>query len=251
MKYLFLFSFTLFNTILMAQIGDYHQIELDRGSRFIGKIVDETKKHYLLETNLADTFYIKRNAVKRLYIIKDKPYSNGDVPILTKGFYKTLLMGCGTGSRVTNPQWLSSLASGISLFSIFTPISPQLLIPQSTLLSVYKLSYSMGYQFNRHFGVGMGINIDALRQDRILDGNVFFEQFNVNPYFQAKVNYPLPNFGNKDLWVTVNAFRHTEIMTGMSFYSGKDVYMLGIGWYRSYFTFKTENYISLQLGLQF
>lgn len=250
MKYSFLLLFTIFSIALMGQTDDYHQLELNKGSKFIGKIVDKTKRHYLLQTNLIDTLYVKRSIVKRIYLIEDKHHWKGDVPVLVKGFYKTLLLGCGTGSRVTNPQWLSSLNSGILLFR-FTPVSPQLLIPQSTLLSVYRASYSTGYQFNRYFGLGMGMNVDILAQDRFLDGSVFWERFNFNPYFQAKFNYPLQRLKNKDWWITMNVFRHTEITSGLSFHSGKDVYMVGVGWYRSYFAFKTENYISLQFGVQF
>lgn len=251
MRYLFVLIFILLNTVLNAQIDTYHQIELNKGSKFIGKIVGETRQNYLLETNLIDTLYVKRTAVKRLYLIDNRSSSRGDIPILTRGFYKTFFMGTGTGSRRTNPKWLNATPVDFLLFSFFNTPSPQILVPQTTLLTVYKGNFSMGYQFNRYFGLGMGINIDALVQDEFLNGSVYFERANFNPYFQGKFNYPLQNWGNKDLWATFNVFRHTEVAAGLTFYSGKDVFMLGLGWYRSYFSFKTENYVSFQLGLQF
>ena len=251
MRYLFLLFFLISSSVISGQIYDYHQIELNKGSHFIGKIVNKTNKYYWLETNLLDTFYIKRGATRRIFLIQNNDNTKGDIPILTKGIYRTFHFGVGTGSRVTNPHRINTLQSNFLLFSLFNPPDPQLLVRQSTLLTVYKVNFTVGYQMNRHFGLGMGFNVDAFRQGERLNGNVFLERMNLNPYFQGKFNYPIPNWGNKDLWLTVNAFRHTEVITGMSFYSANNVYNIGLGWYRSYFAFKTENYLSLQLGFQF
>ena len=157
-------------------------------------------------------------------------------------------MGIGSGNRVTNPRWINSFTT----FPIFspTPISP-LLIRQSTLLTIYKFNTSFGYQFNRYVGIGGGVNIDALVQDEMLIGNTIFERTNLNPYFQGKFNYPLPNWGNKNLFLNINAFRHTEIVTGLGFHANHYTWNIGLGWYTSYFAFKTENYFSFQVGFQF
>lgn len=234
-----------------AQISDYHQIELNGGSKFIGKIIDKNKYEYLLETNLIDTLHIKRSAIKRIFLIQQNHNAKADVPVLMNGIYKSFTFGVGSGSRVTNPQWLANTATNFVIFSVFNPPNPALLTPQSTLLSVYRIDYTLGYQLNRYFGLGIGMNIDALAQDELLTGNVVFERANLNPYFQGKFNYPLSNWGNKDIWMTLNAFRHTEIATGLTFYNGNSTYKVGLSWYKSYFAFKTENYFSLNVGFQF
>lgn len=252
MKYLCLLVLLFYSINSFGQFDDYYQIRLNKGSKLLGKIVHETKKDYWLETNLSDTFYVKKSAIKGLYLIRNSQNSKGDVPVLIRGFYKLFSLGIGNGSRVTNPKLLDNSIFNPFPFRIFNPPNDiSLYTPQSTLLTVYKTNFSMGYQINKYFGFGMGFNLDLLRQGKRLVGNVFAENTNFNPYFQGKFSYPLEGFGNKDLWMTVNIFRHTEIITGLSFQMPKRTYHVGLGWYRSYFEFKTENYFSLQAGFQF
>lgn len=248
MKHLLLL-FTLLllsNSILWSQQDDYAIFKLRKGSVLFGRIIDKTDDSFLLETRLLDTLIIKSSSVRKRYGIFESDNFKGDLPVLVQGRYNTLFVGVGGGKQKTYLGDRSSF--------IFSPSGNSLPITFYSPVTLAKVSGSMGFQVNQYIGFGIGLNLDVFYPKYPAGiANVFFSEVNVNfnPYVQVKLNYTPKSWGDKDIFMTVNVFRHTEITTGISFARPKRKYSVGFAYYRSYQNYQQESYLTLQTGIQF
>lgn len=241
MKQIILSTLLIFFTIfLFGQSDDYSIIRLKRGSRLIGNIIAKSHNGFTLTTGLNDTLQIRNRSIKRLYIIEENFDERGDVPVLNRGTYYTFFLSTGGGQERVNPQ---NNPFGRPMFVIpVTRYSPLILA---------RVQGSIGYQFSRHFGLGTGLMIrynNAIPPDDIFTFG--YMPLKANLYVEGKFNYPLKKYGNKDIWVTVNAFQHVEVVAGVSFLRPKRRLNIGIGFFKGFNSYRADNYLSIQTGIQ-
>ena len=245
MKQILLSTLLLFLTgLLFGQSDNYSIIQLRRGSMLSGNIISKSYDGFRLGTNLQDTLYITNRSIKRQYIVEENFDYQGDVPVLARGRYYTFSVGTGGGQQRINPQ----NAPFVIFFPGSTPVIP---ITRYSPLILARIQGSIGYQFNRYFSLGTGAMI---RYNNVpLPDNVsIFGQNTLKlvPYLEGTFNYPLDGYGNKDIWITVNAFQHTEVVVGVSFLQPKRRLNVGVGFFKSFNAFQADSYLSLQCGIQ-
>lgn len=234
MKPILLLSFCLFYFVMNGQSEDYNLLELRKGSVLFGKIINKKGWTFSLETNSSDTLYIKKTSVKRIYLIEDMYDERGDLPVLTRGKYKTFFVGIGGGFERINPFENPFRFPALSPIITYRPIT------------VIKMGGSIGYQFNKYFGLGVGANYYYFKTNRLfaVDGAL-------HPYFQAKFDYTPPRWGNESVFLIANLGNQTEFIGGVSFVRPRRTYKVGVAFYKSYEAFKQETHLSLQAGIQF
>lgn len=245
MKQIIISTLLLLTTsFLFSQSNDLSIIQLKRGSKLTGNMIAKSYNGFTLTTSLHDTLEIRNRSVKRLYVVEENFDEIGDVPVMIRGRYYTFFVSTGGGRQRINPQ--------NSPFMFFFPGStPVIPVTRYSPLILARFQASMGYQFNRHFGLGAGLmfryNSVNVPNDISLYAGSSLRAF---PYIEGKFTYPLEKYGNKDIWVTVNAFQHTEVVVGLSFLQPKRRLNVGIGFFKSFNSFRADSYLSIQAGVQ-
>lgn len=234
MNQFLIITFCLFPFLINGQVDDYHILKLWKGSSLLGKIIEESDGKVTFENNFSDTLIIKRRSIVKRYLIEESNYYRGDFPKLTRGMYKTFFIGCGGGRRTINP-----------FESPFLGLFPIPAITEAPII-VTKFGGSVGYQFNKNFGLGIGANYYLYRQERR-----FFIDAGFHPYVQLKFNYEPPNWNDKNIFFIANALQQTEFIGGISFIRPRRTYKVGFAYYQNYNDFIRERHLSIQAGIQF
>lgn len=241
MKRILCFTLLTFYTGILFGQSDYAILELRRGSKLTGNLISKSYKGLSFQTSLHDTIVVRNQSVKRLYIVEEHFDEVGDVPVLSKGRYYTIGLGVGGGRQRINAQNIPFF-----IFPGSIPIAP---VTQYSPLIITRLHGSIGYQFNRYFGLGVGL---IIRHNSAAASDIVFfnNPLNANFLVEGKFNYPLRQFGNKDIWIKVNALQHVEVSSGISFLLPKKRLDVGIGFFKSFNSFQADTYLSIQCGMQ-
>lgn len=245
MKQISLSTFLLlFTAFLFGQSEDFSILELKRGSLLSGKIISKSSNGIKLETALFDTLEIRTKSIKKQYLIAERFDYKGDVPTKIRGRYFTFSTGVGGGRQRINVE-----NNPFAFF--FSGRSTALPIIRYSPLIIARIQGSVGYQFNPYLGFGTGLII-TYNDVELPEGILTFTQsgFRATPYVEGNFNYPLKGQGNKELWVNVNAFLHTEVVVGISFLQPKRRFNVGVGFFKGFNRFQADSYFSIQTGIQ-